>query len=296
MNDTRVLWKEPQRMTRTALTIVIFVGLLIATFCLEVRAANESWLHNGVTAHRGNSSEFPECTLPAFRSGIELGADWLELDVYRSSDGQVVVIHDRDTRRVAESNLKVADSTCDQLKALDVAYQFRKAKKLSLEQCPKATIPRLADVLRLVMKQNKTRVSIQPKMDCVADVVRVVEQLKAQRWVGFNDGSLPFMTQAAKLLPTAPVFWDRYRSNIDSDIRIAKQRGFYGIVMHEGDVTKEKIEKIQSAGLESGAWTVNDTGVMRRFLGMGIGRIYTDRPAELLNIKADTQSTRAKGN
>lgn len=273
-------------MTRTTA-----VFILLAAFCLtisagEVLSADESWLNNGVTAHRGNSSEFPENTLPAFRSGIELGADWLELDVLRTRDGEIVVIHDRDTRRVAEANLVVADSTYEQLAALDVAYRFRKARKLTPEQCPKATIPRLQDVLRLVMKQKKTRVSIQPKMDCVADVVRIVKHTKAQPWVGFNDGSLRFMTQAAKMLPEARIFWDRYQSDIDADIRIAKARGFHAIVMNERDVTKEKIDKIHVAGLESGVWTVNDPDKMRRFLAMGLKRIYTDRPAELLKIKA----------
>ncbi len=252
----------------------------------KVPAADGQWLNNGVTAHRGNSSEFPENTLPAFQSGIDVGSDWLELDVLRTRDGRIVVIHDRNTRRVAEANLVVADSTYEQLAALDMAYRFRKTKKLSLEQCPKATIPRLEDVLRLVMKQNKTRVSIQPKTDCVPDVVRIVKRMKAEKWIGFNDGSLQFMTQAAKMLPKATIFWDRYQSDMDSDIRTAKARGFHAIVMNQRDVTKEKIEKIHAAGLESGVWTVNDPAKMRRFLDMGIKRIYTDHPTKLLKIKA----------
>ncbi|MBN2296369.1 MAG: hypothetical protein JXM70_28330 [Pirellulales bacterium] len=268
----------------------IFPFILIALSFLsisekELRAANTSWLHNGVTAHRGNSSEFPENTLPAFKSGIELGADWLELDVLRTRDGEIVVIHDHSTRRVAKADLKVADSTYKELAALDVAYRFRKDHKLTLEQCPKATIPRLEDVLRLVMKQKKTRVSIQPKVDCVADVVRIIKRIKAEPWIGFNDGALPLMTQAAQMLPTAKIFWDRFYSNIDSDIRTAKSRGFHSIVMHENDVTKEKIEKIHAAGLESGVWTVNDPTKMRRFLKMGLFRFYTDKPEVLLRIK-----------
>ena len=48
------------------------------------------FLANGVTAHRGNSGEFPENTLPAFKSGIEAGADWIELDIFRTKDGKLV--------------------------------------------------------------------------------------------------------------------------------------------------------------------------------------------------------------
>jgi glycerophosphoryl diester phosphodiesterase len=48
-----------------------------------------------VIAHRGASSEVPENTLPAFERAIELGADFIELDVHADRAGQLVVTHDR---------------------------------------------------------------------------------------------------------------------------------------------------------------------------------------------------------
>jgi glycerophosphoryl diester phosphodiesterase len=47
-----------------------------------------------VIAHRGASWERPENTLPAFERGIELGADYVELDVHADADGRLVVTHD----------------------------------------------------------------------------------------------------------------------------------------------------------------------------------------------------------
>jgi len=47
-----------------------------------------------VIAHRGASSEYPENTLPAFERAIELGADFVELDVHAAADGSLVVCHD----------------------------------------------------------------------------------------------------------------------------------------------------------------------------------------------------------
>ena len=44
-----------------------------------------------VIAHRGASAELPENTLPAFERAIELGADYVELDVHATRDGVVVV-------------------------------------------------------------------------------------------------------------------------------------------------------------------------------------------------------------
>lgn len=48
-----------------------------------------------VIAHRGASADLPENTLPAFERAIELGADFVELDVHADRDGRLVVTHDR---------------------------------------------------------------------------------------------------------------------------------------------------------------------------------------------------------
>ena len=60
------------------------------------------FLINGVTAHRGDSGDYPENTLRAFRSALQVGVDWMECDIYKTSDGKIVVVHDRDTERVGD--------------------------------------------------------------------------------------------------------------------------------------------------------------------------------------------------
>jgi glycerophosphoryl diester phosphodiesterase len=47
-----------------------------------------------IVAHRGASHEAPENTLAAFEKAIELGADMIEFDVRRASDGRLVISHD----------------------------------------------------------------------------------------------------------------------------------------------------------------------------------------------------------
>ena len=48
-----------------------------------------------IIAHRGASWDEPANTLPAFRRAIEVGADYVELDVHATKDGRLVVVHDR---------------------------------------------------------------------------------------------------------------------------------------------------------------------------------------------------------
>lgn len=264
--------------------IALMSALPLPTMGSEPKKA--SFLHNGVTAHRGNSAEFPENTLPAFRSAMELGVDWLELDIFRSRDGKLVVIHDRTTGRVGDRNLDVVDSTFAELQAVDVAADFRRRHGLSVEACPPQRIPLLEDVLRLVIGQDKTRVSLQPKMDCVADAVALVRRLKAEPWVGFNDGNLAYMSQVKQAAPEIPVFWDRGESNIEEDIATARKHGFEALVLRYDAVTREKVERVHAAGLQVGAWTVNDQSTMSKLLDLGVERIYTDYPRMLLALHA----------
>lgn len=254
------------------------------------RAESPSFLQNGVTAHRGNSGEYPENTLPAFQSGIEVGADWLELDLFLTRDGKLVVTHDKTTQRVGDRSLNVAESTYAELKAVDVASDFRKRHQLTKAECPPLEMPLLEDVLKLVKQQQRTRVSLQPKADCVKQAVALVRQLKMEAWVGFNDGNLAYMSQVKQLAPDIPVFWDRgANTDIDADIKIARERGFEALVLNFKGVTPEKIRKIKAAGLEPGAWTVNDPALMQQLLKQGVERIYTDKPRQLLQLKQKSE-------
>jgi len=268
------------RMTRTLLTFVVLCC------ALQSRADPDSFLRNGVTAHRGNSGECPENTLQAFESAIALGADWIETDLYFTKDRQLVISHDRDTGHTGDRRLSITNSTYAELLTVDVATGFRTRNTLTLAQCPPARMPLFADALRLVMKQNRTRLSIQPKDDCVQAAFDEIRALGAERWVGFNDGSLKKMRQVKQLSPAVPVFWDRdAKTDIDKDLTIARELGFEAIVVNAKGLTKATVCKIRAAGFEAGVWTVNDESAMKTFLAMGVERFYTDYPARLLRLK-----------
>ena len=57
--------------------------------------------HRGRDAHKGFSQAAPENSLSAIRKAIEVGADFAEIDVQETSDGEIVLNHDRDLMRVA---------------------------------------------------------------------------------------------------------------------------------------------------------------------------------------------------
>src|SRR2546426_332500 len=85
------------------------------------------WLESDrclVIAHRGASAAAPENTLAAFRLAADLGADAVELDVRRTVDGQLVVIHDASVDRTTDGTGRVAALTLDQLRRFDAGRKF----------------------------------------------------------------------------------------------------------------------------------------------------------------------------
>lgn len=54
-----------------------------------------------LAAHRGDKKRFPENTVPAFESAIGLGVDMIETDVHMTSDGHLIIMHDRSLERTA---------------------------------------------------------------------------------------------------------------------------------------------------------------------------------------------------
>ena len=77
-----------------------------------------------IIAHRGDQSNAPENTLPAFQRAYESGADGIELDVRLTRDGQLVVFHDRGLKRIGKRRGLVTNTTLDEMRELDVGAWF----------------------------------------------------------------------------------------------------------------------------------------------------------------------------
>src|SRR4051812_13053462 len=114
-------------MLRT-LPIVLLLVLTSMTFAAD--EPKVEWI-----AHRGESYLAPENTLAAFKLTWELGgADAGETDIHLTRDNQLVISHDKDTKRTTGTELLIKDSTLAQLRALDAGSW--KDPKYSGEKLP----------------------------------------------------------------------------------------------------------------------------------------------------------------
>src|SRR6187431_238635 len=96
-----------------------------------------------IVAHRGASADAPENSLSAMKLAWEQGADAIELDLWLSKDGKLIVFHDADTKRIGGVDRKITEYTAAEAAQVDIGKW--KGEKFAGEKLP-ALEPILATV------------------------------------------------------------------------------------------------------------------------------------------------------
>lgn len=94
-----------------------------------------------VAAHRGDWRNAPENSLQAYRLAIEMGVDIIEIDLNKTSDGVIVIMHDQTIDRTTDGKGKPSDYTLEQLRKFHL--------RNGLGRLTRNTIPTLKEVMLL---------------------------------------------------------------------------------------------------------------------------------------------------
>ncbi|MBK5196012.1 MAG: hypothetical protein JJE08_08310, partial [Proteiniphilum sp.] len=127
--------KNPMIIKKWGVAILLsFVSLLSLTQCSSSSEHEEQKLipDNSVIAHRGSIYWAPELTEAAFRWARNSGADYLELDVHRTKDDHLVVMHDKTLKRTTNvgeifpgrENDPIGTFTLEEILQLDAGTAF----------------------------------------------------------------------------------------------------------------------------------------------------------------------------
>jgi len=109
-------------------------------------------------AHRGNAAEYPENTLPAIRSALELGVHYVELDVQLSADRQPVLLNDSSLKRTAGLDRDALQMTLQELAEVSVNESQRFQSRFT-----DVGIPTLAQAAELLASHPAATVFVQLK-------------------------------------------------------------------------------------------------------------------------------------
>jgi glycerophosphoryl diester phosphodiesterase len=113
-----------------------------------------------LVAHRGNAVDFPENTLAAFSSALQLGVRWLELDIQLSSDLVPIVIHDHTLERTTDQSGPVFDRSCDALCTISAGEPQRFGARFADER-----LATLADAVKLIRAVPDARLFVEIKSE-----------------------------------------------------------------------------------------------------------------------------------
>ena len=232
-------------------------------------------------AHRGASGDFHENTLLAFLEGIKAGATGIELDVHKSKDNQLVVIHDEDVERTLRGKGLVQDFTLEELQAL-------KTRKLLFQTVDNCNVPTLEKVFKLI-KQHSVILNIELKTDEIhyvgieEDVISLIHQYGLVDQIlisSFNPESIRICKELDERIKTGLL----YDEPIENVIEFAKVLKADAIHPNLRWVSEDLIKEAHANGILVNVYTVNSPSYMRKLIQAGVDGIFTDYPALLDEI------------
>jgi glycerophosphoryl diester phosphodiesterase len=222
-----------------------------------------------VTAHRGSSARAPENTLSAVQQAITDGADFAEIDVQTTADGELVVLHDGDLMRMAGDSRRLRDLTLWQAKELDVGKKF-KAEFLG------ERIPTLAEVIRL--SRGRIQLNIELKYNWPDPTLggKVVELLRREAFLTnciITSLDAAALAEVQRLAPELKV-GQIVTASVGNVTRLPGQI----LSVNKRAATRRFIQQARTAGKEVHVWTLNETDDMLLMIERGAQNLITDHP------------------
>ncbi|MFX1586667.1 MAG: glycerophosphodiester phosphodiesterase [Promethearchaeota archaeon] len=219
-----------------------------------------------IIGHKGANKSEPENTLKSFRKAIELQADYIELDVQVSKDGEIVVIHDYEISKLTSHRGYVKDMTLDELKQLDMGEGEK--------------IPTLQEVIKLA--QRKIGLQIEIKVNDIGS--KIIEMLREASLIestiisSFIHNELVKIKNLESEIKLGALLSERIsepRDLINATRRVIK-KNLFAVHPYFAGVNRELIEFAHNNNLKVNVWTINEKPDMERLIKLGADGIITD--------------------
>jgi len=238
------------------------------------RARAAAWRNPGpmrLWAHRGVSAHLPENTVAALAAARAAGADGVELDVRLGADGEVVVFHDDDLRRLAGQPGRIEDLSRAARAAVRIAGVHPVPTLIeALEACAP-----LAVNVELKTTRPGQGGRLAAAVAALCDRPGLRERILVS---SFDPIALAQLRWHAPRLATAYLF--------HRDQWAPLRRGWPTLAIgasavHPDDalVTPARVDAWHALGLAVQVWTVDDPDRLRQLAAWGVDGVFTNDPA-----------------
>lgn len=241
--------------------------------------------------HRGASGEEPENTLPAFAAALAAGADRLELDVHRTRDGEIVVLHDPTVDRTTDGEGPVAALTFAELSRLDAGHRFVAADGRPSRRGQGLRVPRLVEVLEAF---PGVPLNIEIKADddeAIQGTLAALDRFEARPRALL---AAEHRALLARIRAAAPEALTGFAAEEVLDFVFRGGEPGYrppGAALqvppsHEGVqvVTAPFVERAHALGVEVHAWVINDEAEAEALLALGVDGLMSDFPGRIAGV------------
>lgn len=266
----------PARRRRIAYA-VIMVAALVADACYLLISFNNNPFENvaifhetKVMAHRGASTEAPENTMAAFQKAIDDMADYIELDVQLTNNGEVIVMHDSNAYRTTGVDANIVNMTYKEVKTLDAGSWFS-------DEYVGENVPSLKEVLELTQGKIKLNIELKPADNGTAlakNTVRIIEKYNMVNdcvITSFSESALKAVKTYNQEIKVGYILSAAY-----GDFYDMKNVDFFSV--NAAFLSKRTIDAIHNSGKRVYAWTVNNKESIKNLTNKGVDVIITDNP------------------
>ncbi|MGN0315170.1 MAG: glycerophosphodiester phosphodiesterase family protein [Fusicatenibacter sp.] len=261
------------RAAAAVLTIAMIAGestYIIRSMQRDLPSAMASSGYISVSAHRGGARKAPENTLSAVKYAVESMADYAEIDVQETSDGEIVLLHDSNLKRTTGLNANIWTLTYDEVSQLDAGARFNKAFRGE-------TIPKLEDIIQYA--KGKINLNIEVKYNghnknIVRKVIKIIEENDFVDNCVLTSMNYSYLKQAKKLNPDIKTGYTMKMTY--GDLEELDAADFFSVKYTY--ITEQFVENAHSFGKEVCAWTLNYQGDIQRMVNCGVDNIITDDP------------------
>lgn len=219
-------------------------------------------------AHRGDSSRFRENTLLSIKSAIDSGAEFVEIDVRLSKDGQVLVLHDPTLERLWGVSTLIAQCNWEDARKLGEGVE---------------KIPLLSDVLPLFVGSASTLMidmeGPEPAAPAYAVTASGPLDFAQITWCGDLDGMRTIRSLSASARIWMP--WNETAAPTRADIDPLNPEF---INLNYSYVTRRRVAEIHALGCKVSIWTVDDEATMRWAIAIGVDSLTTNQLALMKNV------------
>jgi glycerophosphoryl diester phosphodiesterase len=211
--------------------------------------------------HRGARAYEPENTLSSYKKALELGVDAVELDVRRTKDGEIIVIHDAEVDRTTNGKGLVSQLTLKEIKQFNTEKDQR--------------IPTLEEALDFLDKKVKVLIELKETgfEEKMLKTIRKKGLEKNVIIVSFLEDALRKVRELNDIVETGLIY-AKHKNPIKtaSDLKANYLLPLYRFT-HTADV-----QKAHQNGLKVIVWTINKPEEVAEYVKKGVDGITSDRP------------------